>query len=159
MRSPSNVVAEVEPDAEFQPPLGRDVGVASMEHALDLDRAASCIERARELGEEVVARGIDHTTAMLANEDRDVLASGLQRPDRRHLVASHKAAVASHVSAPDSGELAFDDARIHGASSRPTRESVERGLDPRVVEPWEVTCAPPSRRFAGSGIRRDTARV
>jgi hypothetical protein len=52
---------------------------------------------------------------MLPNEDRDVLASGLQRPHRRHLVASHKAAVASHVSAQDSGELALDDVRIHGA--------------------------------------------
>jgi hypothetical protein len=83
----------------------------------DLDRAASRIERARELGEEVVARGVDHPTAMLANEGRDVLASGLQRPHRRHLVASHKAAVASHVTAQDSGELAFDDVRMHGAPS------------------------------------------
>src|SRR5262245_10588790 len=49
---------------------------------------------------------------MLANEDLDVLATGLQLPHRRHLVASHKTAIAS-----DSDELVFDGVRIHGALS------------------------------------------
>ena len=57
-------VAEVETDAEQQAALRGQRRGAVAEHALQLEAAAHRIERGTELGEHVVARGIDHAAAM-----------------------------------------------------------------------------------------------
>src|SRR5262249_16038332 len=58
-------VAEVDADAEFDPLALGDVGVAFRHAVLHVDRAAQRPDRACELGEDAIARGLDEPPLVL----------------------------------------------------------------------------------------------
>ena len=58
-------IAEINTDAELDPPFSRDVSVALGHRALDFGRAAHCADDAGKLDQHAVAGGFDKTAAVL----------------------------------------------------------------------------------------------
>jgi hypothetical protein len=112
-------------DAKLHAPVERKAGVAGLKRALYLDGGAYRVESARELGEEVVPRRVDHPAPMLEDEAGEVFAMGLQGLDRRDLVLRHEAAVADRVGAQDSREPANDGVGVHRAAWRSSEHQRE----------------------------------
>ena len=95
-------IADVNADAEFDPPVRRDIGVLFGHRALDLDRAARPVHDARELGEQPVARGLDDAPVMGGNPGIDnFLPDRLEPRQRAFLVGAHQAAVAGDIRRQD----------------------------------------------------------
>jgi hypothetical protein len=79
-------VAKIDADAEFDPlPLG-DVGVALRHGVLHVDRAAHRFDRACELGEHAVARGLDQAPLVLGDFRLDQFAPVGGKPRERTLL-------------------------------------------------------------------------
>ena len=112
-------VAQVDADAELHPPLGRQVGVASLQHLLDLDGRAHGAQSCRELRQEGVPGEIDEPPCALLHEQLDLLAVGGDGVDGRVRVRGDEARVAGHVRDQDRGESAFKAVRIHGKAPGP----------------------------------------
>src|SRR5262249_11310149 len=92
-------VAEVDADAKAPPPRSRELGVARLELALDVDRALHGVDDARELREHVVAGRIDDPSAVAGHRRGDHRAILGDRAHGRQLVVAHEAAVAFDVRA------------------------------------------------------------
>lgn len=88
---------------ELHAAVGRQFGVAGLGHALDLHRTAHDLDRAAELGQEVVA-GELHPPPVLADVQIDQLAVCLHGADGRVLIVRHRPAVPDHVGRDDRGE-------------------------------------------------------
>src|SRR6185369_44248 len=86
-------VAEVDADAEAHPAGGRQLGVARLELALDVDRALHGIHDARELRQHVVTGRVDDPPAVAGDRGGDHRAIRGDRAHGRHLVVAHEAAV------------------------------------------------------------------
>src|SRR6266851_4310326 len=112
-------VAEIDADAEFNPPLRRHASVALSHAALDLDGAAHGVNHAGELDQHAVAGGLDDAAVMLLDlgvDQRPAVRPQLR--ERALLVGSHQPAVADHVRRQDGGELAFGPRLTHGSTHR-----------------------------------------
>ena len=98
-------VAEIDADAEFDPlPLG-DVGVALRHGVLHVDRAAHRFDRACELGEHAVARGLDEPSLVLGDFWLDQLAPVRGEPHQRALlVGADEPRVTRDVRCENGGE-------------------------------------------------------
>ena len=95
-------VADVDADAELDPAIFGNVGVALGHGALDFHRAAHGIDRARKFDQRAVTRRLDDAAAMLRNLGIDEFASvRLERCERAFLVDAHQAAVASDIGRED----------------------------------------------------------
>jgi hypothetical protein len=99
-------VAEIDADAEHEPAVGRQLGVACAELLLDGDRTAHRLDGAGELGQHAVAGGADDPSVMARDEILHRLPIGGKRAQRPFLVRTHQAGVARHIGAEDRGELA-----------------------------------------------------
>ena len=104
-------VAEVDADAELEPVLRREGGVALAQGLLDADSAGQRLDDAREVGQHAVARRADDAAVVLGDEPVDDLAAGPQAGVRAGLVAVHLAREADRVGAQDRGQLAPPAAR------------------------------------------------
>ncbi len=74
---------------------------------LDLHGASGRVNRAPELGQEIIPREVDQPPAVLADVELDLLPVRRHGADRAGLVLRHQPAVADHVGGEDRGELAF----------------------------------------------------
>ena len=91
-------VAEVDADAELDPPLRRHVGVALGHRPLDLDGAAHRIDDAGKLDEQPVAGGLDDAAPMLLDLGiRQLAPDRLQRGERAFLVGTHQPRITGNV--------------------------------------------------------------
>ena len=97
----------MDPDAKLHLALCRELGVSAREHAPDLDRALNRIERSRELRKEVVSGEVHEATAVLADQELDLLAVVAQDVNRGALVLGHQPAVADDIGGEDRSELSF----------------------------------------------------
>ena len=104
-------VAEVDADAELEPVLGRQGGVALAQGLLDVDSAGQRLDDAREVGQHAVTRRADDAAVVLGDEPVDDLAAGPKPGVRAGLVAVHLAREADRVGAQDRGQLAPPPAR------------------------------------------------
>ena len=93
-------------DSELHAPLRRKLDVVTFEHLLHLDRSLNGLDRTWELGQQRVARRVDHATAAARDQARDDVAARLEGLDGRGLIGRHQAGIADHVRAQDRGELA-----------------------------------------------------
>ena len=98
-------VAEIDPDAEPDPPLFGHVWLTVGHPALDLDRAAHGIHHARKLCQEAVA-GVLHDPAPVFGDLRvDQFAQmRLQTLVRLLLIGAHEPRIACHIGGEDGGE-------------------------------------------------------
>ncbi len=101
-------VPEVDADAEVHPAVGGERIVPGADDALDLEGAARRVEGARELGQQVVARGVHDAPAMLPHQHGELLAVGGEGVKGLLLVRRHEPAGADHVGGEDCGESALD---------------------------------------------------
>ena len=99
-------VAEVDPYAELHAPFRRELDVVAFEHFLDLDRGLDRLDRTRELGQQRIARRVDHAAAAAHHQAGDDVAIGLEGLDGGGLVGRHQTRIADHVCAQDRGQLA-----------------------------------------------------
>ena len=107
-------VAEIEADAEVEPAVARDLGIACRHGALNLRGAGHGGDRARELGENAVAGGLDYAAVMGGDLGLQHLAVMLgERAQRADLVRAHEPAVAGHVGGEDSRKPSFDALLAH----------------------------------------------
>ena len=129
-------VAEIDADAELDPPRRRDVGVASRHPALDLGRAQHRIGDAVELDQHAVAGGLDDAALVLGDGRIDQLdPMGLETRERARLVGLHQPAVADHVGGEDRCEPALWSRHVHLFGSLPRTLADERPLPkPRAPE-------------------------
>ena len=100
-------VAEIDADAELDPPLRRDGGVAHGHLALHVDRAAHRIDDAAELHQQAVAGGLDDAAAMLLDLGVGQFApQHLQAIERAFLVRAHQPRVARDIGGENGGKAA-----------------------------------------------------
>ena len=118
-------VAEIDADAELEPVLRREGGVALAQGPLDVDGAGQRLDDAREVGQHAVARRADDAAVVLGDEPVDDLAAGPQAGVRAGLVVVHLAREADRVGAQDRGQLAPVAAR-HAFGSRFRRSGRHR---------------------------------
>jgi hypothetical protein len=102
-------VAEVDPNAEFDPLVGGDEQVARSHLALHLHGAAQRGRRARKFDQHAVAGRTHDAAAVLGDLRIDQLRADLPQPGMRAgLVALHEPRIADDVGDDDRGELAVD---------------------------------------------------
>ncbi|MCY1231172.1 hypothetical protein D9M72_436100 [compost metagenome] len=98
-------VAEIDADAEFDPPVLRHVAVAPLHALLDLDRAFDRIGHALELDQHSVAGGLDQPALVLGDRRIDELdAVGSEPRKRARFVGFHQPTVAGHIGRQHCGE-------------------------------------------------------
>ena len=102
-------VADVDADAEFDPPIGRHVRIALCHAALDVNRATHCIDHTDEFDKDAVAGRLDDATAVLGDLGVDqFLADALELAERAFLVQAHQPAVTGNVARKNCGQSTFD---------------------------------------------------
>ena len=101
-------LARVRAEAQAQPALLGKVGGRSLAAALDRERGARRIDRARELGEEGVAREVDQPPPVLAHDPRHIGLERLNGANGALFVCRHQPAVTGDVGVNDRREPAFD---------------------------------------------------
>ena len=107
-------VAEIDADAELNPPRRRNVGIAPRHPALDLGRAQHRISDALELDQHAIAGCLDDAAAVLGDGGIDELKPmGLETRERPRLVDLHQPAVADHVGGEDCCESSLGSGRFH----------------------------------------------
>src|SRR5436309_11448790 len=106
-------VAQIDADAEAHPPERRELGIARLELALDVDGALHGVDDARELRQHVVARGVHDAPALAGHARRDQGAVCGDGANGRHFVVARESAVAYDARAQDGGELSLDGASAH----------------------------------------------
>ena len=95
-------VAEVDADAEFEPPLGGDIAVARGHLALHPNGATHRIDDAGELDKEPVAGGFDDPPVTFAKPRvGDLMPPGAQPGKRSVLVLAHQPGIAGDVGRQD----------------------------------------------------------
>ncbi len=100
-------VAEIDPDAEPDPPLVGHIGLAVDHRPLHLGGTAHRVDDAREFRQQAVAGVLDDAAPMLADLRVDELAEmRLEALVRAFLVRAHQARVARHIGGEDCGEAA-----------------------------------------------------
>ena len=98
-------VAEVDADAELDPLLLRDLGVALGHSLLHVDRATHRIDDARKFDQQPVAGGLDDAAAMLFDlRVAQLAADRLQRGERAFLVRPHEPGIAHDIGGQDRSE-------------------------------------------------------
>ena len=108
----------MEPDAKQHAPIVGELFVLRRERALDLEGATDRADGTGELGQQVVARGVDHSATEGVDEALDLASMGLQRADRGLVVVAHQAAVADRIGAQDGRQPAIQGIRAHLIGSR-----------------------------------------
>ena len=140
-------VAEVNPDAEFDPPLLRQAGVAFGHAVLNLHGAAHRVDHAAELHERAVAGALDDPPAMRGDGRIDQVAAQRPQPRQRALlVRAGQPAVAGDVGRQDRRKLpgfghgvasVFDEFITNDASALARNEAISDGgvdeRDPRAA--------------------------
>ena len=107
-------VAEIDADAELDPPRRRHIGIAPRHPPLDLGSARHRVNDAAELHQHAVAGRLDDAAPVLGNGGIDELkAMGLEARKRPRLVDLHQPAVADHVGGKDCCEPSLGSARFH----------------------------------------------
>ena len=102
-------VTDIDADAELDPAIFGNGGVALRHGALDFHGAAHGIDRACKLDQRTVACRFDDTAAMLRDLGIDEFATvRLERCESAFLVNAHQAAVAGNIGCEDSGQPPFD---------------------------------------------------
>ena len=102
-----NDIAEVDPEAELDPLIGRDGGVAIGHPPLDLNGAAHGVHNTRKLRQQAVASVLYYSAPVPLDLRRDQLGEvHLQPFVRPLLVRPHKPRIARHVGGEDRGETA-----------------------------------------------------
>ena len=100
-------VAEIDPDAEPDPPLLRHLGLALGHAALDLHSAAHRIDHAWKFREHAVAGVLHHPAPMLGDLRLDQLTEMPLEPFvRALLIRPHQTRVPRHVGGEDRGKAA-----------------------------------------------------
>jgi hypothetical protein len=90
--------------------MRRDSGTGSLRVAMMVwisTAHLACIDHARKLGQDAVARRVDNATAVAADQRQNHRLVRLQIADRRGLVLAHEAAVAGDVGGKNGGEPAI----------------------------------------------------
>ena len=99
-------VADVNPDAKFDPPVLRHAGVALDQAVLHFDRAAHRVDDAAKLDDAAVAGALDDTAVMGGDGGVDkVAAQAAQARERAILVGARKPRVADDIRNQDRREL------------------------------------------------------
>ena len=107
-------VAQIDADAELDPPRRRHIGIAPRHPPLHFGRARHRINDAVEFHQHAVAGGLDDAAAVLGNRGIDELEPvGLQAGKRPRLVNLHQPAVADHVGGKDRSESSLGPRRLH----------------------------------------------
>jgi hypothetical protein len=101
-------VAQIDADAKEHAPRRGHVRIACSHDRLNLHRALCRADRARELGEDAVARRVDDAAAVLADQRQDHGLVTLEVADGRRLVLPHEPAVTGDVGSQDGGEPTLD---------------------------------------------------
>ena len=81
--------------------------ILHLECVLNLDGTAHGIHHTGELGQQVVAGGIDHTATVLLNQGRNDRTIGGEGADGGFFIVAHETAVPRHIGAEDRRQLAF----------------------------------------------------
>ena len=103
-------VAEIDSDAEFDPLLAGNIGVAIDHPVLDLDRAAHRFDRAGELDQHAVARRLHDAALVLGDLGVDQLASMRPEPLQRALfVDADQTRVTRDIGGENGGEPTLHD--------------------------------------------------
>jgi hypothetical protein len=91
-------IAEIQADAQHQPPVVGQAPIGGLHGLLQLHRALDGSDRARELDQGAVAHQFDQAAAVLVDQRvEDVLARGLECRKRPRFVGAQEAAVADHI--------------------------------------------------------------
>jgi hypothetical protein len=128
-------VAEVDPDPEHDPTLGRHLGLLRGDALLHRDGAGHGVDHRAELDDGTVTHELDEAALVLGQQRIDHLAA--QRPDRSQragLVPLDERGVADHVGGHDCRQSPLRPGRRHG---RPPRWGARTyGSSPRIpVQP------------------------
>jgi len=103
-------VAEIDSDAEFDPLLAGDIGVAIDHSVLHFDRAAHRLDRAGKLDQHPIARRLHDAPLMLGDLGIDQLASMRPEPLQRALfVDAHQTRITRDIGGENGGEPTLHD--------------------------------------------------
>jgi hypothetical protein len=141
MSSPSDDhVAEIDADAEFDAPGGRDARVPFGHAVLHGEGAGDCFDDARKLDQQPVAGGLDHPPLVFGEFRIDQLAAQRLEPGQcPGLVLAHQPRVTRDIGREDGGETALDPLCAHVASrAAPAQRLYHRG-----TEHTEITAGAP----------------
>ena len=100
-------IADMHADAELHRLVGRAAGILGGDRRLHRDGALHGIDRAGEVGDDAVARGVEDTAPVRRDQLIDDDAARLQPGERPDLVARHQPAIAGDVGGEDRGEFAL----------------------------------------------------
>ena len=107
-------VAQIDADAELDPPRRRHIGIAPRHPALDFGCACHRVYDAMEFHQHAVAGRLDDTAPVLGNGGiNELKAMGLEARKRPRLVDLHQPAIADHVGGKDCGEPSLGSGRFH----------------------------------------------
>ena len=102
-------VAKIDADAEFDARSGRYVGIAFGHLALDVNRAAHCVDDAGELDQQPVTSSFDDTAAMFDDPGIDQFAPDrFQRRKRAFFVGAHQPGISDDISSQDRSQPPLD---------------------------------------------------
>ena len=114
-----NDVAQVDADAELDPLVRRLRLIVRLHRPLHINRAAERRIRAAEFKQHPIAGSFDHPTALFGNlRIHDAFADFAQPRKRSTIIAFHVSTEADDIGDQDRGELAGNDASIHGHPKR-----------------------------------------
>ena len=102
-----NHIAKIDADAKYHFALFGKLLVAFGQLPLDLNSALHRIHNRGEFGQQVIARGINHTTPTLLYEGGHGLFVCRQGMDGTGLIITHKATVAFNIGIENCSEFAF----------------------------------------------------
>jgi hypothetical protein len=113
-------VADIDPHAEFDAAIWRDIGVSLADLTLHFHGATHRIDDTGKLKEQAIASGFDYAAAVLLNFGIGHLPpKRLQPPERSFLVGTHQSAVARHIGSENGGQPAFDAFRGQSGTPQP----------------------------------------
>jgi hypothetical protein len=95
-------------------PVFRQIGVPGLQLVLDGHPTLDCIDHARKLGQEIVARRVYHSTPVLLDQGEHHLFVSLKGPDGCRFVFTHQPAIPGHVSTKNGGQLTLEVLSVHG---------------------------------------------
>jgi hypothetical protein len=115
-------VADIDAGAQRDAAILRKTSVPPDHAALDRDGEADRVHRAREFGQDAVARRLDDAAVMHGDQRIDqILALRLQGAQRTDLVSPHEPGVAGNVDGDDRCQPALDARLLHRLSLSPLR--------------------------------------
>src|SRR5262249_41223060 len=124
-------VADIDADAELNPLVGCNLGIALKHPALDIHRAAHRVDNADKFHQHTVAGGLDDAAAVLGDLRIDqLLAVHLQLAQRAFLVGAHQAAIAGNIGGHDRGKSPVYAVFRHLLVPRPLKKRVGWAMRP-----------------------------